>query len=198
MPSRPRPVNAAFSFVKPKSATHQGEGLRTGMLRDILLLTIFPGAMAFAAATDLFTMTVPNRIVLVLIAGFFILAPMVGLGWQDIALHVALAAAALVVTFALFSKGWIGGGDAKLFAATCLWLGPSLMLAYGVNAALLGGALTLLLVFVRSMALPATLLSQGWIVRLHSPKEGVPYGIALAAAGLLVYPETPFMAAFAG
>jgi prepilin peptidase CpaA len=26
----------------------------------------------------------------------------------------------------------------------------------------------------------------------------VPYGIALAAAGLLVYPETPFMAALGG
>ena len=168
------------------------------MIRDILLLTIFPGAMAFAAATDLFTMTVPNRIVLVLIAGFFIIAPMVGLGWADIGVHVALASVALLVTFGLFSKGWIGGGDAKLFAATCLWLGPGGVVVYSIYAALLGGALTLVLLFVRNMPLPATLLFQGWIVRLHSPKEGVPYGIALAAAGLMVYPETPFMAALAG
>lgn len=168
------------------------------MIRDILLLTIFPGAMAFAAATDLFTMTVPNRIVLVLIAGFFIIAPKVGLGWADIGVHVALASVALLVTFGLFSKGWIGGGDAKLFAATCLWLGPGGVVAYSIYAALLGGALTLVLLFVRNMPLPATLLFQGWIVRLHSPKEGVPYGIALAAAGLMVYPETPFMAALAG
>jgi prepilin peptidase CpaA len=168
------------------------------MIRDILLLTTFPGAMAFAAATDLFTMTVPNRIVLVLTAGFFIIAPMVGLGWADVGVHVALAAVALLVTFGLFSKGWIGGGDAKLFAATCLWLGLGGMFVYSIYAALLGGALTLVLLFVRNMPLPATLLSQGWIVRLHSPKEGVPYGIALAAAGLMVYPETPFMAALAG
>jgi prepilin peptidase CpaA len=154
--------------------------------------------MAFAAATDLFTMTVPNRIVLVLIAGFFIIAPMVGLGWADIGVHVALASVALLVTFGLFSKGWIGGGDAKLFATTCLWLGPGGVVAYSIYAALLGGALTLVLLFVRNMPLPATLLFQGWIVRLHSPKEGVPYGIALAAAGLMVYPETPFMAALAG
>ena len=80
--------------------------------------------MAFAAATDLFTMTVPNRLALALVACFFVLAPMVGLGWTDIGLHVALALAALAVTFVLFSFGWIGGGDAKLFAATCLWLGP--------------------------------------------------------------------------
>jgi prepilin peptidase CpaA len=80
------------------------------MIKDLLLLTIFPGAMALAAATDLFTMTVPNRIALVLVAGFLIAAPLVGLGWPEIGLHFGLAVAALVVTFTLFSFGWIGGG----------------------------------------------------------------------------------------
>jgi prepilin peptidase CpaA len=166
------------------------------MITDLLIITIFPLAMAFAAATDLFSMTVPNWISLLLIAGFAVLAPLVGLGWSDIGLHVALAAAALLVTFAMFSFGWIGGGDAKLFAATSLWLGPGAILTYTVYAALIGGALTLLILFLRSVPLPAMLNSQGWLVRLHSPKEGVPYGIALAAAALLVYPATPFMAAF--
>jgi prepilin peptidase CpaA len=165
------------------------------MLKDILLVTIFPAAMAFSAATDLFTMTVPNRIALLLVASFFVLAPLVGLGWTELGLHVALALVALVVSFVLFSFGWIGGGDAKLFAATCLWLGPQALLDYGVLAALLGGVLTLGLLFWRRFPLPATLTSQDWLVRLHSPREGVPYGIALAAAGLMVYPQTPFMAA---
>ena len=49
-----------------------------------------------------------------------------------------------------------------------------------------------------SLALPAPLASQGWLLRLHDPKEGVPYAVALAAAGLLVYPHTPFMAALGG
>jgi prepilin peptidase CpaA len=40
--------------------------------------------------------------------------------------------------------------------------------------------------------------AQNWLMRLHNPKEGVPYGIALAAAGLLVYRETPFVAALGG
>ena len=165
------------------------------MITDLLIITIFPAAMALAAATDLFSMTVPNWISLLLIAGFAVLAPVVGLGWTEIGLHVALAAAALIVTFAMFSFGWIGGGDAKLFAATCLWLGPEQMLLYTVYAAMIGGALTLLILALRSVPLPAMLFSQGWLVRLHSAKEGVPYGIALAAAGLLVYPDTPFMAA---
>ena len=168
------------------------------MIKDLLILTIFPGAMALAAATDLFTMTVPNRLALVLTVAFFVVAPLAGLGWPDVGLHIALALAALAVTFALFSFGWIGGGDAKLFAATCLWLGPEAIFAYSIYAALLGGALTLLLIFWRGLPLPAMLTSQGWLTRLHSPKEGVPYGIALASAGLLVYPHTPFMAALGG
>jgi prepilin peptidase CpaA len=167
------------------------------MLKDLLILTIFPGAMAYAAATDLFTMTVPNRLALVLVISFFVLAPFVGLSLTDIGLHVGLAALALAVTFVLFSFGWIGGGDAKLFAATCLWLTPATILVYSIYAALLGGALTLLLLFWRGLPLPVMLTTQGWLVRLHDPKVGVPYGIALAAAGLLVYPATPFMAALA-
>jgi prepilin peptidase CpaA len=168
------------------------------MIKDLLLLTIFPGTMAFAAATDFFTMTVPNRIALVLVAGFLVAAPLVSLGWPEIGLHFGLAVAALVVTFTLFSFGWIGGGDAKLFAATCLWVGPAALLSYSVFSALIGGALTLALLFWRGVPLPEMLISQNWLVRLHDPKEGVPYGIALAAAGLLVYPQTPFMAAFGG
>jgi prepilin peptidase CpaA len=168
------------------------------MIKDLLLLTIFPGAMALAAATDFFTMTVPNRIALVLVAGFLVAAPLVSLGWPEIGLHFGLAVAALVVTFTLFSFGWIGGGDAKLFAATCLWVGPAALLSYSVFSALIGGALTLALLFWRGVPLPEMLISQNWLVRLHDPKEGVPYGIALAAAGLLVYPQTPFMAALGG
>jgi prepilin peptidase CpaA len=165
------------------------------MIKDLLILTVFPGAMALAAATDLFTMTVPNRLALALTLGFFVVAPLAGLGLSDIGLHAAVALALLLLAFALFSFGWIGGGDAKLFAATCLWLGPETIFAYSFYAALLGGALTLLLLLLRWLPFPAAFSSQGWLVRLHSAKEGVPYAIALAAAGLLVYPSTPFMAA---
>lgn len=165
------------------------------MIKDLLIVTIFPGLMALAATTDLLTMTLPNRLVLALVAGFLLMAPLVGLGWDEIALHVAVGFAALVMAFALFSSGWIAGGDVKLFAATCLWLGPEAVLAYGAYSAMFGGVLTLLVVLWRYLPLPAMLTSQGWLVRLHSRNEGVPYGIALAAAGIVVYPGTPFMAA---
>ena len=165
------------------------------MIKDLLILTVFPGAMALAAASDLFTMTLPNRLALALVLFFFVVAPLVGLGWSDVGLHVALALLALVATSTLFSFGWMGGGDVKLFAATCLWLKPETLISYSVYAGLIGMALALALVLWRKMPLPAMLSSQDWMVRLHSPKEGVPYGIALAAAGLLVYPQSPFMAA---
>ncbi|MGV1013434.1 MAG: peptidase, partial [Methyloceanibacter sp.] len=73
------------------------------MIRDILLLTVFPGAMVLAAACDLFAMRVPNRLVVVLTFGFFLMAPLAGLGWPDIGLHVGFALLALAIGFGLFA-----------------------------------------------------------------------------------------------
>lgn len=168
------------------------------MAGDVFLLTIFPLAMALAAANDLFSMTIPNWISALLVAGFAIAAPLAGLGLGDIGLHAALGLTALVAGFILFSLRLIGGGDAKLCAATCLWMGPAQLLPFAIYAALLGGALTILIAYIRSAPLPGVLHTQGWIVRLHDAKEGVPYGIALAGAGLLAYPGTAFVAGLGG
>jgi prepilin peptidase CpaA len=165
------------------------------MLKDALLITLFPACMAFAAATDLITMTVPNRIAILLVVGFFVAAPLAGLGLNAVGLHLLIGMLALALAFGCFAMGWIGGGDAKLFAAASLWLGPELVFTYSVTTALLGGALTLLIMLWRGMPLPVAFAGQNWLVRLHDAKQGVPYGIALAAAGLLAYPETAFMAA---
>lgn len=163
------------------------------MSPDFLVLAIFPLALGIAAATDLFSMTVPNWIAGLLVAGFVLVAPLAGLGWDEAGLHAGLAAGALTIGFVAFSLGWIGGGDAKLFAAICLWVGPGQFPAYAVYTALLGGTLTLLILSARALPLPAVLHGRGWIARLHNATEGVPYGIALAGAGLLVYPHTPIM-----
>lgn len=163
-----------------------------------LLLLIFPALMAFAAASDLLTMTIPNRLVLVLAAGFFAVAPLAGLPLETIAWHAGAGLLVLAITFSLFAAGWIGGGDAKLAAATVLWLGFELTLPYLLYAGLIGGALTLSILAVRRYALPVSLMRVTWIGRLHDHKTGIPYGIALAAAALLVYPQSPLFAAFAG
>ncbi len=163
------------------------------MLTQAITLVLLPAMMAFAAWSDLFTMTIANRISLILVVGFVLLSIMIGMSATDMLMHVAAGAAVLVVGFVFFSLGWIGGGDAKLAAVTALWLGFAHLFEYLIYSSLFGGALTLALIQFRLLPLPAVLASREWIERLHHRGGGVPYGIALAAAALVVYPHTEWM-----
>lgn len=165
-------------------------------LTDAIRLLLFPALMAFAASSDLFTMTISNRVSLALIAGFAVMALAAGMSSHDVLTHIGAGAAVLAVTFIFFSRGWIGGGDAKLAAATALWLGFDQLMNYLLYASLFGGVLTFLVIRFRLMPLPAALSGQDWVKRLHRMDAGVPYGIALAASALLVYPETFWMQTF--
>lgn len=152
-----------------------------------IALLLFPAAMALAASSDLFTMRISNKLVLFLVASFFMVAMAINLPLQQFAMHVACAIAVLAVGFGLFALRWIGGGDAKLAAATTLWLGFGLTVPYLVQAAVLGGVLTLLILALRRLPLTPFLARYRWLERLHDRKGGVPYGIALALAGMLTY-----------
>jgi prepilin peptidase CpaA len=163
------------------------------MLTDVIRLVLFPALMAFAASSDLLTMTISNRLSLALAGGFFLLTLITGMGLTAIGMHLAAGALVLMVCFGFFAMGWIGGGDAKLAAATALWFGFDFLLDYLVYASLFGGVLTVLLIQFRRLPLPAVLARQGWILKLHDAGSGVPYGIALAAAALIVYPKTGWM-----
>ena len=154
------------------------------------LLVVFPALMAFAALSDLFTMTISNKVSLALVLVFLPFAFVAGLSGQAILLHAACGGAVLVLTFTLFAMGWVGGGDAKLAAATAVWMGWSHVGDYGLDAALIGGALTLAILAGRQVPLPRWAVSIGWVSHLHDRTTGIPYGIALAIAGLLIYPET--------
>jgi prepilin peptidase CpaA len=162
------------------------------------ILLLFPALMTFSASSDLFTMTIPNRVSIALTLGYVALAVAVGLPFKTIAIDFSCAAVVLVLTFTFFSFGWIGGGDAKLAAATALWLGWALILDYGLIASVLGGFLTVGLLFGRRVQLPPWAARLGWLARLHHPQTGIPYGIALAAAGLALYPQTQIWRAAAG
>lgn len=150
-------------------------------------LLLFPIGMAFAASSDLLTMRISNKLVLLLVAAFCIVALATNLPLQQFAMHVMCALTVLAVGFVLFALRWIGGGDAKLAAATALWLGFGLTLPYLAYAAILGGVLTLAILALRRLPLMPILSRYGWLERLYNPKSGVPYGIALAIAGLLTY-----------
>lgn len=159
-------------------------------MATIGLLVVFPFLMAFAAANDLLTMLIPNRISVLLVAGFAAVAATGLLSWGEVGAHLGAGALVLVVTFSLFAFGVIGGGDAKLAAATALWLGLDHLTDYLLVAALAGGALTLGLLAARSQPLPYAVARLPFALHLHDAKTGIPYGIALAAAALAVLPET--------
>jgi prepilin peptidase CpaA len=167
------------------------------MVADAIRLMLFPAMMAFAASSDLLTMTISNRLSLILAGGFFLLAVVSGMSGMTILMHVAAGALVLVAAFACFAQGWIGGGDAKLAAATALWFGFDHLLDYLLYASLFGGALTIILLQYRMMPMPRLLAGQEWAERLHQRDCGVPYGIALAAAALCIYPDTSWMKAIA-
>ncbi len=168
------------------------------MIRELLVLGLFPAAMAFAASSDLVTMTISNRLSIALAVAFFLVAAIIGMPLVDVGRNVLASLLVLAFAFGFFARGWIGGGDAKLAAATALWLGFAHLTDYLVVAALIGGVLTLLLLELRKLPLLSALAGIRWIAHLHAVDTGIPYGIALAAAGLVIYPETVFMRALAG
>ena len=157
---------------------------------EVAVLVAFPAMMAFAAASDFVTMTIPNRLAIALVVTFVIMACLSGLRLDLIAWHVGVSAIALLIGFAMFARGWIGGGDAKLAAATAIWLGTDSTAEYLLFAGVGGGLLTLAILYFRSRPISPLAVRLSCLVRLHDPSCGVPYGMALAGAALAVYPHT--------
>ena len=149
--------------------------------------------MAFAAASDLLNMTISNRISLALVAGFAVLAVVCGLTPRRRSRRMRPPGCWCSRRLALFARGLVGGGDAKLAAGAALWFGFGRLADYALLGALLGGVLTLAILAFQFMPLPTWLAGQSWAVRLHQFDGDVPYGVALAAAALLIYPSTTWM-----
>lgn len=164
----------------------------------MLVLCVFPGLVLLAATMDMFTMTIPNKVCLALVAAFFLAAGIAGLPLSTLGWHVVAALIALGITFLLFASGVFGGGDAKLTAAIVLWLGPTLAIDFALLAALLGGVLTVGFLVLRSFSTYTAAISSPWATRLLSSNVGIPYGIALSGAAMAVFAKSPwFLAAIA-
>jgi prepilin peptidase CpaA len=163
-------------------------------LLELPLLLLFPAAMAFAGAMDFLTMTIPNRISLALLAGFAVAAPVAGFSLEMIAMHFAAFSVILAIGIVMFSLGWLGGGDAKLMAAASLWIGFEHLVPYFAYVAVSGGALAIIMLLYRRV--PAVMLpGHEWAMRLHDNDKGMPYGLAIAAAAMWIYPKTPIFKA---
>lgn len=169
--------------------------MTASMLPGLAAVTLFPAAMIYAGIMDVLTMRIRNALVLAIVALYAVLAPLAGFSLVEIGQSLAVAGVVFALTFALFSFGWIGGGDAKLASAAALWFGWDHALDYFLVASLFGGALTFAILGFRRMLLPATFCRSAWILRLHESRQGVPYGAALAPAALVVFPETAWFAA---
>lgn len=163
------------------------------MLALIIALS-FCGTMIYAAVSDLLLMKIHNIACLFLAASFIILAPLAGLSWHDIAFHMIAALVALLICFGLFAINAMGGGDAKLISATVLWIGFSPNLArYLLISAIAGGILTLMILVLRKLINRKKVKNLRFLYRLTDPAMGIPYGIALAIAGLWIYPHLPII-----
>ena len=159
-----------------------------------LVLVVFPFCMVFAAISDMLSMTIANRVALLLAATFVLVAPLTGMPWDAFGWHLAAGAAVLLVTFGLFALGGMGGGDAKLMSATALYMGFGFHLVeYLVVSAFLGGVLTLAILIYRKSPISAYTGHNVFLRHFADHQTGIPYGIALGIGGLVVYPQTPLM-----
>ncbi|WP_453976610.1 A24 family peptidase [Brevundimonas sp. Marseille-Q4549] len=163
----------------------------------LILLGVFPALVIVGGLNDLTTMKIPNWISLALVGVFLPAALLAGVAPMDIAVHVGVGVAALLVGMAMFALNWIGGGDAKLLAAGCLWMGVSGVLPFLVWTGVAGGGLCLLLMSARAYyPMVAPSLSQAWVARLMQPGGDIPYGVAIAVGALMALPESGVVLAY--
>jgi prepilin peptidase CpaA len=160
------------------------------MAAEFLVLFFLPALLAVAAAWDVASYTIPNVIPFCILVAFAAFVFAAGMSPADAGTHLLAGLLGLVLGFALFATGLIGGGDAKLFAAVLVWFGLKGIVEYALIASLFGGALTLGLISLRSVPLPASFTRRRWIARLHDQKAGIPYGVALALGAFAVLPYT--------
>jgi prepilin peptidase CpaA len=158
-----------------------------------LVLMIFPLVVIVAAMRDVTSFTIPNWISLAAAILFAPAALALGLPLNALGVCALVGLAALVMGIAMFALGWIGGGDAKLFAACGLWLGWPAALPFVLWTAIAGGGLAVILLWSRRLVQPAAGASPPWVSRLMTPGGDVPYGLAIAAGALIAFPQSLMM-----
>ena len=162
-----------------------------------LTLASFAILVIVAALRDVTSYTIPNGVSLALLALFPLAAFGMGLPLSAIGLDLAVGAGALAAGMAMFALGWIGGGDAKLFAAAALWLGWPAVLTDLAVTGLAGGGLAVVLLALRSTHVrPFVPNGPAWFGRLAEPGENVPYGVAIAVGALAAFPLSAMMGNF--
>jgi prepilin peptidase CpaA len=136
--------------------------------------------LVVAAVTDLRARIISNRLNLAIA----LLAPLswhaAGLPlWPGVAFQLGLALLVFALFAGLFALGMMGGGDVKLLGALALWF-PWPVLLWLLTLMAVGGGLVTL----------ATVIDHRWRKKPGRPE--IPYGVAIALAGLWVIAERYF------
>src|SRR3954470_16963954 len=150
------------------------------------LTLLFALVMVVAMAWDAATLTIPDMLSVTLVAGFVVGAVARSAGWEAMLGHAGAGVALFVIGAGLFHLGVWGGGDVKFMAAIGLWFGWGGLPAWLFMVALAGGVLAFATLVLRNTVATPAPWWPGWLNRLHRRDEGIPYGIALGAGGLLV------------
>ena len=160
------------------------------MIPQLLVMAALPALLLAAALWDLASYTIPNFLQIALITTFMLFVVMAGMAPGAVGWHLLAGMLGLIVGFAFFAFGFVGGGDAKLFACSALWFGWRDLADFALFSAIFGGFLTLGLLSFRKIPLPESLREQAWLKRLHDQRGGIPYGAALAAGAFAILPYT--------
>jgi prepilin peptidase CpaA len=156
-----------------------------------ILLMVFPALTIIGGLKDMTTYTIPNWISVALIAAFPPVALVMGMPLGEFGICLGIGVLALLVGMGMFAVGWIGGGDAKLFAAVSLWIGWQAILPFLMVTGLCGGGLAVALLGLRSSYLrPVASFGPAWFGRLVTPGGDVPYGVAIAVGALTAFPAS--------
>ncbi len=162
---------------------------------EAAIFVILPLCLAVAAFSDLFTMTIPNRVSVILFGAFLLVAPLAGLGATMIGMHLLASLIVFSACFTLFALNVMGGGDAKLLTASAVWFGlNSSLMTFVLYVSIVGGLLTLLILMMRKQE-NAILASGLPVPSLLFTAKKIPYGIAIGLGGFLAYPSSPLMQA---
>ena len=172
----------------------QIDGLSGAPIAAGLASVFFLTAMVYAAQRDMRTMTIPNGLIVALFLGWSVLSPVAGLDPREMTLSIGAAAMVFFGTVALYTMGWMGGGDSKLLTVSALWLGAGQVVPFLMATMLAGGALALAVMALRLM--PRALPLPARVARLQTTlTTEVPYALAIGLGALTVFPRTMWMGA---
>lgn len=137
-------------------------------------------ALIYSIYTDVRYRLIFNRVTLLIaLAAPAYWAATGGFNMPEIGLHLLTATIVFIFFLIAFRFGAMGGGDVKLFAALALWWHWIDVVRMVLYASILGALVTIVFVMIHKL-------------KQQDGKARIPYGVAIALAGLWIAGERIF------